>query len=139
MTIFNFHIFLQYNINLTLAKLFKLNRLIVRKSYYIQLIINLILMKRHLFQILAGVTVILSTVVFLSSGNNKTLSDLALANIEAIASGEGTAVSTCYFRGSGERQDWFFECDSYTSPEMIYPCPGDKAYGSLGASSMCTK
>lgn len=42
-------------------------------------------MKRHLFQILAGVTVILSTVVFLSSGNNKTLSDLALANIEAIA------------------------------------------------------
>ncbi len=96
-------------------------------------------MKRHLFQILAGVTVILSTVVFLSSGNNKTLSDLALANIEAIASGEGTAVSTCYFRGSGERQDWFFECDSYTSPEMIYPYPGDKTYGSLGASSMCTK
>ena len=45
-------------------------------------------MKRHLFQLLAGVTVILSTVVFLSSGNNKTLSDLALANIEAIASGE---------------------------------------------------
>ena len=45
-------------------------------------------MKRHLFQLLAGVTVMLSTVVFLSSGNNKTLSDLALANIEAIASGE---------------------------------------------------
>ncbi len=64
---------------------------------------------------------------------------IALENIEAIASGEGTAVSTCYFRGSGERQDWFFECDSYTSPEMIYPCPGDKTYGSLGASSMCTK
>ena len=98
-------------------------------------------MKRHLFQILAGVTVILSTVVFLSSGNNKTLSDLALANIEAIASGEGTAVSTCYTDGFSEGGDikWYLQCDSYTSPEMIYPCPGDKTYGSLGASSMCTK
>lgn len=96
-------------------------------------------MKRHLFQILAGVTVILSTVVFLSSGNNKTLSDLALANIEAIASGEGTAVSTCYSSGSGGEMKWYLQCDSSTSPEMIYPCPGDKTYGSLGASSMCTK
>ena len=62
-----------------------------------------------------------------------------LENIEAIASGEGTAVSSCNTRGSGERQDWFFECDSNTSPEMIYPCPGSKTYGSIGVTSMCTK
>lgn len=66
---------------------------------------------------------------------------MALANIEAIASGEGTAVSTCYTNGFSEGGEitWYLQCDSDTSTEMIYPCPGADTFGTPGKSSMCTK
>ena len=66
---------------------------------------------------------------------------IALENIEAIASGEGTAVSTCYTNGFSEGGEitWYLQCDSDTYTEMIYPCPGADTFGTPGKSSMCTK
>ena len=74
--------------------------------------------------------------------NRAQLSDLALANIEAIAAEEeGTPVSPCYTEGSGNFMNatWYIECDNRTSPEMIYPCATNERFGYRGTESLCTK
>ncbi len=59
------------------------------------------------------------------------LSDLALANVEALANGEngGTPVRTCYtgtiYEDAGSPTS-IQPCDSRTSSSMIYPCPPEK-------------
>ena len=50
--------------------------------------------------------------------------DFALANVEAIAYGEGS-VSTkfCYYKlGYGNESGWEVFCDEKTSSSQIYPC-----------------
>lgn len=74
--------------------------------------------------------------------NRAQLSDVALANIEAIAAEEkGTPVSPCYTEGSGSFMNatWYIECDNRTSPEMIYPCATNERFGYRGTESLCTK
>jgi len=73
--------------------------------------------------------------------NRAQLSDVALANIGAIAAEEGTPVSPCYTEGSGSFMNaaWYIECDNRTSPEMIYPCATNERFGYRGTESLCTK
>ena len=74
--------------------------------------------------------------------NRAQLSDVALANIEAIAAEEeGMPVSPCYTEGSGSFMNatWYIECDNRTSPEMIYPCATNERFGYRGTESLCTK
>ena len=74
--------------------------------------------------------------------NRAQFSDVALANIEAIAAEEeGTPVSPCYTEGSGSFMNatWYIECDNRTSPEMIYPCATNERFGYRGTESLCTK
>ncbi len=66
-----------------------------------------------------------------SMKSNVGLSDLALANVEALANGEngGTPVRTCYtgtiYEDAGSPTS-IQPCDSRTSSSMIYPCPPEK-------------
>ena len=63
-----------------------------------------------------------------SMSNDAGLSDLALANVEALADGEngGTPVRTCYigkiYEDAGAPTS-IQPCDSRTNSTMIYPCP----------------
>ena len=87
-------------------------------------------------KILSGVfaLVLLATAGFgvqESMKSNVELSDLALANVEALANGEngGTPVRTCYtgtiYEDAGSPTS-IQPCDSRTSSSMIYPCPPEK-------------
>ena len=53
------------------------------------------------------------------------MSELALANVEALAQNEGTAVAMCYMRvGFTGKYDSRRFCDSRTNGTTIYPCLG---------------
>ena len=71
------------------------------------------------------------------------LSDLALANVEALAQGEdGTNVGYCYMEQSfSSNNGWKKFCDSRTNDNTIYPCPSnDKLSGySESYKDRCTK
>lgn len=62
--------------------------------------------------------------VYQSDSKTEGMSELALANVEAIAYGEGS-VSTkfCYYKlGYGNESGWEVFCDEKTSSSKIYPC-----------------
>lgn len=99
-------------------------------------------MKKKLFCFCSAVLVCAAIAVGMSWHSQYQFSDVALANIEAIAAEEeGTPVSVCYTEGGGDsiNMGWYFECDDKTSPEMIYPCPGNERFGIRGTQSLCTK
>lgn len=53
------------------------------------------------------------------------ISELTLANVEALAENEGTAVAMCYMRvGFTGKYDSRRFCDSRTNGTTIYPCLG---------------
>lgn len=53
------------------------------------------------------------------------ISELTLANVEALAENEGTAVAMCYMRvGFTGKYDNRRFCDSRTNGTTIYPCLG---------------
>lgn len=76
---------------------------------------------------------------------NKTpMSDLALANVEALADGDenGTKVGSCYLEITFSTTSGYKEfCDKETSNDKIYPCPSRTSYGGYSDMSKdrCTK
>ena len=99
-------------------------------------------MKKKVVLLCAVAVMGIAAAAGVSLQNRAQLSDVALANIEAIAAGEeGTPVSPCYTEGSGSFMNatWYIECDNRTSPEMIYPCATNERFGYRGTESLCTK
>lgn len=99
-------------------------------------------MKKKVVLLCAVAAMGIAAAAGVSLQNRAQLSDLALANIEAIAAEEeGTPVSPCYTEGSGSFMNatWYIECDNRTSPEMIYPCATNERFGYRGTESLCTK
>ena len=99
-------------------------------------------MKKKVTLLCAVAAMGIAAAVGVSLQNRAQLSDVALANIEAIAAEEeGTPVSPCYTEGSGSFMNatWYIECDNRTSPEMIYPCATNERFGYRGTESLCTK
>lgn len=102
-------------------------------------------MKRKLF---ATSAVAIAALLVLGSGrlvSNRQVAENSLdenmfdLNVEALADGEdGTPISPCYMKGSGEAK-WFYSCSDATSGEMIYSCPSDMVYGSVGVPFFCRK
>lgn len=99
-------------------------------------------MKKKVTLLCAVAAMGIAAAVGVSLQNRAQFSDVALANIEAIAAEEeGTPVSPCYTEGSGSFMNaaWYIECDNRTSPEMIYPCATNERFGYRGTESLCTK
>lgn len=99
-------------------------------------------MKKKVVLLCAVAAMGIAAAAGVSLQNRAQLSDVALANIEAIAAEEeGTPVSPCYTEGSGSFMNatWYIECDNRTSPEMIYPCATNERFGYRGTESLCTK
>lgn len=74
------------------------------------------------------------------------LSDLALANVEALANrGEdGTNTGQCFLQqssGSSGDSGYKIYCNSETSNTQIYPCPSSESHGTYlnTATDRCTK
>ena len=66
------------------------------------------------------------TVNFGLNSSTNGLSDMSLANVEALAQNEdgGTSVGVCFMRvGPSGKYDQRRFCDSKTNANMIYPCP----------------
>lgn len=101
-------------------------------------------MKKKFFKVafIAAVTVVSGISVF-NAQKTETLSDIALANVEALAGyEEGTKVGTCYIEMNfstvvGHR----IFCDSRTDNNTIYPCPSSTSYGGYNEMQIdrCTK
>lgn len=79
-----------------------------------------------------------------SMQSDANLSDLALANVEALADGEsggGTSVGYCYLEQTfAGTYGWKVFCNSETNANTIYPCE-PKSYGNYLETSKdrCTK
>jgi len=103
-------------------------------------------MKRKMFLGIAAlaVAVVSGYNVYLSKPSTKGLSDLALANVEALADGSetGTAAGICYIEKSfSDHSGWKLFCDSKTNDEMIFPCPSSERYSGYSEvmKDRCTK
>ncbi len=99
--------------------------------------------------------IVLSAIVFvfftavgsllgLSKADKNHLSDIQIANIEALSSGEngngGTPVDKCYMSAIfGGNMGWHYFCNSETTENMIYACPSQQTYGSASTLYVCTK
>lgn len=73
----------------------------------------------------AVVAAVAGTVTYQNQTKEIGMSELALANVEALAQNEGTAVAMCYMRvGFTGKYDNRRFCDSRTNGTTIYPCLG---------------
>ena len=64
------------------------------------------------------------------SQNEVEMSDLALANVEALADGEGTNAGYCYLEDTwSTKRGYKYFCDSKTDKNTIYPCPSSMESG----------
>ena len=73
---------------------------------------------------------------------NDKLSSIALANIEALASGEATSAKYCFEESSYEKSKekeikFYSKCPANTSSE-IFKCPGTESFGYPGDRDRCT-
>ena len=58
------------------------------------------------------------------------LSDVAMANVEALADGEGTTAGYCYLEDTwSTKRGYKYFCDSKTDKNTIYPCPSSMESG----------
>ena len=58
------------------------------------------------------------------------LSDVAMANVEALADGEGTNAGYCYLEDTwSTKRGYKYFCDSKTDKNTIYPCPSSMESG----------
>ena len=83
-------------------------------------------MKKNLLKgfAVAALAMIAGYNVYQAHSETEGMSELMLANVEAIAYGEGS-VSTkfCYYKlGYGNESGWEVFCDEKTSSSTIYPC-----------------
>ena len=100
-------------------------------------------MKRFIFKsiLCIGFASFALFLYFSHSNSTRTITDLALENLEALSQNEdGTRVGTCYMNGdtSGDFR-FILECDSRTNEEYIYPCPRDGRYSTYTKKMLCTK
>lgn len=91
---------------------------------------------------IATVAIVISYITYASYVKPQaTMSEIMLANIDALARGEdGTATSICYKIQASGNSTWQVFCDERTSDSMIYPCIKETHnYYSEYARDRCTK
>ena len=95
-------------------------------------------MKKKIFMACAALVVSAAAVIGVKTYNYSQMSDLALANIEALSDKENYKVetTTCYVDSINGELMTAYKCNDNTKKDVYYPCD-ETCYFTAGVDSKC--